>query len=334
LFTKVLIVGFGSIGKKHLQVINESIPHADILVLKRTNKISPEYKKLRFTSVISEALDFEPQIAVISNPAPFHLAIASKLAKIGCHLLIEKPISDSLKDKVSFLDLLAKNPIKCQIGYNLRYLPSLIKLKQLLDQKIIGNLYSIRCETGQYLPNWRKGVDYRDGVSARRSLGGGVLNELSHEIDYLHWLLGEISWVSCWSDKVSLLEVDVEDVACILMGIKSLYCPAELPVSLNLDFLRHDQTRQCTLIGAEGTLRWNAIDGTIQLYKSNSGEWTEIFESSDKIQNSYLLQWEDFLSNIKLNRQPNVDASTGFHIVKILEALKQSSAEGKKLHIL
>ena len=96
------------------------------------------------------------------------------------------------------------------IGYNLRFLSSLQKFKSILDDKIIGDVWSVRSEVGQFLPSWRPNSDYRKGVSAQYALGGGVLLELSHDIDYLRWIFGEVAWVQAVLAQQSDLEIDVE----------------------------------------------------------------------------------------------------------------------------
>ena len=80
-------------------------------------------------------------------------------------------------------------------AYNLRFLPSLQAYRERIQFGVIGKVLSVRCEIGQYLPSWRPGSDYRQAVSASRALGGGALLELSHEIDYLRWIFGEVAWV-------------------------------------------------------------------------------------------------------------------------------------------
>ena len=104
------------------------------------------------------------------------------------------------------------------VGYNLRYMKSLIKFREILSKKKIGKILSVRSEVGSYLPSWRKDTDYKKSVSAKKKLGGGVLLELSHDIDYLFWLFGKVEWVSATIYKQSNLKIDTEDTAIITLG--------------------------------------------------------------------------------------------------------------------
>ena len=103
-----------------------------------------------------------------------------------------------------------------------RYMPLFNNIKNIIDQRIIGNILAVNVYAGQYLPNWRSNSDYRDGVSANKSLGGGVLLELSHEIDYVIWLFGVPKSVICSAPKISNLEIDVEDIANIIFEYEQI----------------------------------------------------------------------------------------------------------------
>ena len=325
MFIKVLIVGFGSIGKRHLSVIQESLPSAEKLVLKRSILTTEQIAGVSFTSNEEKAILFKPEIAVIANPAPFHIDIATKLAKNGCHLLIEKPVALLDGDANPLMDVIRSKGVVCQVGYNLRYFQSLRKYKHLIDEGVTGKVHSIRCEVGQYLPSWRPGTDYRNGVSAQKFLGGGVLNELSHEIDYLQWIFGEINWVRGWCGKVSDLEIDVEDLASITMGLKHPSASDESIATLALDFIRHDRTRHCTVIGSQGTLKWDGTDGSVLLFRRDSSGWQNLFSSPNEVDKSYHLQWQDFINCIKDNTSPMVNLKVAMQVVRIVGMIRSTT---------
>ena len=111
---------------------------------------------------------------------------------------------------------------------------------------------SVRCEISHYLPSWRPECDYRQGVSGRGELSGGALLELSHEIDYLRWIFGEAVWVNATLSRQSRLEIDVEDTAHLVIGFAPDNGGRQLIASVNMDFIRHDNTRLCIAIGEKG----------------------------------------------------------------------------------
>jgi len=321
---RVLIVGYGSIGQRHLRIVRESLPDATIMVFRHqpTTDI-PEMANL-VTSSMDDVRSFAPEAAIVANPAPFHLEIAKALAETGCHLLIEKPISDKSDCVADFLEAIRAAGVICQVGYNLRYLPSLSRFRDLINEGLVGRPLSVRCEIGQYLPNWRPDTNYRTGVSARSDLGGGVLLELSHEIDYLRWIFGDVEWVRSWVGNVGDLDIDVEDTAHLVLGFQSEELNQPVIANLNLDFIRHDTTRICTVIGADGSLRWNGLIGMIDIYKSGGNRWEEFVVMPHQRGDSYRAQWGHFLTSIAESKVPLVDGRAGLAVLKIVEAAKAS----------
>ena len=325
MINRILIVGYGSIGKRHLRIARELMPLADIRILrhKDTNEI-PEYADGIF-SAIEEAIFFAPQLAVISNPAPFHITSSQALAEAGVHLLIEKPLSSSLDGVENLIEICKERRVILMTGYNLRFMPSLQFFKEALDKGVVGKVLSVRCEVGQYLPSWRSGVDYRGGVSARKGLGGGALLELSHELDYLRWIFGEIKWVKATLSRQSGLDIDVEDTAALTLGFMPTLEGFQLISAVNLDFIRHDTTRLCTAIGEKGSLRWNYLTGEVMLYEMGASDWKKLYGDKGQRDASYVSEWQEFLRCISEDTLPLVTGYDGLEVLRIVEASRRSS---------
>lgn len=321
---KVLIVGHGSIGKRHLRIARELLPDADIRVLQHSHKNESSSLSNGSFYSLEEACAFSPEIAVIANPAPFHLEIAKSLAKIGTHLLIEKPLSTSATEAYDFLEAIQGCNIALQIGYNLRFLPSLQRFRELINEGAIGRVISVRSEVGQHLASWRPDQDYRTGVSARRELGGGVLLELSHEFDYLRWIFGEVEWVNAWFGHQSTLDIDVEDIAHVILGFATDKNHHHLVATLNLDCLRFDATRSCTAIGDQGTLQWDAVAGLIERFSPQQQGWEVISSHPSQRDDSYLAQWQGFLASLNGKTSPLVTGNDGKAVIDIIEAARKS----------
>jgi predicted dehydrogenase len=328
LINRILIVGLGSIGKRHLRLARQLLPDADIRVLRHKECISiPEHATGCFSS-LEQAIAFAPQLAVIASPAPLHISVAQPLAQAGVHLLVEKPLSASLDDVPLLLKTCREKKTVLLTGYNLRFLPSLQRFRELLNENLIGRILSIRCEIGQYLPSWRPDTHYRQGVSARRELGGGALLELSHEIDYLRWIFGEVAWVKASLSRQSNLEIDVEDTAHLILGFGTSADGHQLIGTLNLDFIRHDTTRLCTAIGENGSLRWNGLTGSVEQFEACAKEWHEIFRHQHQLDESYLAEWRNFLNCVSEQKQPLITGEDGLKVLQIIEAARQASELG------
>lgn len=322
---KVLVVGHGSIGRRHLRLVRESLPAADIAVLRHApGSPVPEFAN-SVLHTLEAALAFAPTLAVVANPAPFHLPVAQALIASGCHVLIEKPLAAELSEQITeFLELARVSGVVCMVGYNLRFLPSLQAFRQQVLSGIVGRVFSVRCEIGQYLPSWRPESNYRQGVSARAELGGGVLLELSHELDYLRWIFGEVQWVSAWTGRLGGLDIEVEDTAHLTLGLGSSL-DDEKVVALNMDFARRDTVRTCVAIGTAGSLKWNALDGSVCIYEAGASDWRQIFCHRPARDESYVAQWQQFLAAVDGGALLAASGEDGLAVLKVIDAARCSA---------
>ena len=329
---RVLVVGFGSIGRRHLRILRQLIPDADIRVLRHSNSVLPEYADGVFTH-IEDALAFGPHFAVIANPAPMHLQSCLMLAAAGVDLLVEKPLSAEIAGVANLLRFCRERGCILQVAYNLRFAPSLAHFRDLVCHGAVGRVISVRCEIGQYLPNWRPTIDYRDSVSARRELGGGVLLELSHEIDYLRWIFGEFVWVQATLMRQSDLEVDVEDSAHLILGFEADADGRQLIARLDMDFIRHDTSRTCVAIGEGGTLRWDGISGRVERLGVGQRSWNLLFQHIPQPDEPYVAEWRHFLGCVETRSEPLVNGYDGLSVLTIIDAARRAHTSTSRVFI-
>ena len=329
---RILIVGLGNIGLRHLGIARDFFPLSKIAVLRdqKINEIPTDANEVFY--ILSDAIKFKPQIAIICSPASTHVQISLALVKEGVHVLIEKPISNDQKGLEQLNNAAVKNNCVLMVGYNLRFLASLNKFKSLIDNNLIGNLYSVRSEVGQYLPNWRD-KDYRKTVSAQKTLGGGVLLELSHEIDYLRWIFGDVQFVQAQIAKQSELDIDVEDTANILMTFKNNHEKTNLIASLSLDFIRHDKVRICHVIGEKGSLKWNGLNNEVDLFESKSNQWKNIYKDKASLDKRYKEEWLHFIKCLAKKEQPRINFHDGVEVLKIIDSINYAAVSGTKVKV-
>ena len=292
---KFLIAGLGSIGKRHLQNL-ATLGEFDLSVY-RTEKgtISlDDLPKIKVEHDLGRALSKNPDAVIISNPTALHIDTAIAAAKAGCHIFLEKPISNNL-DKVNELkDLLHKKELKCLVGFQYRFHPGLQKVKELIQNGNLGRPLSVHAQWGEYLPDWHSWEDYRKGYSARSDLGGGVVLTLCHPLDYLRWMLGEIEQLWSFSGKVSDLEIDVEDFAEV--GLR--FADGAFG-SLHLDYFRKPPEHRLDLVGSEGTVEWRAETGVARLYRYKSDVWESFLPPKGFSRNDlFLAEMHHFLQVI------------------------------------
>lgn len=326
---KFLIVSLGSIGKRHLKNLKEIDPGFSVAIWHLTANTKSE-SRIEQLNTIEDVVRYQPDAAIIASPASTHLAIATSLVRLGIPVFIEKPMSISTAGISDLITEADANNVPLMIGYNLRFMPSLIETKRLIHSGAIGKVITVRAEVGQYLPDWRPGNDYRTCVSAQSALGGGALLELSHELDYLYWFFGLPKSVICHGGRFSQLEINVEDSVDILMTYEN----PSMQVSSHMDLLQRSPVRTCKFIGSEGTLIWNGIEDCIDIYTPDTGMWRKI--SGLKLQDRNLMYMDELRHFIKVIRQkkaPCIDGIQGYEVMAMIDAARTSMHTGCSVEV-
>src|SRR3989339_158041 len=212
--TKFVTAGLGSIGRRHLKNL-VALGENDIVLLRNKLSALPDDELNGFPVVndIESALAFKPAAVIISNPTSMHLDVAVPAAKAGCHILIEKPISNSLARLDELKSALEIGKGQLLVGFQYRFHPMLQLAFRLLSQGEIGKPVSIHSHWGEYLPDWHPWEGFEGSYAARADLGGGVVLTLCHPFDYLSWLFGKPSLEWARTSRMGEWEMDVEDVA-------------------------------------------------------------------------------------------------------------------------
>jgi len=253
---KIGIIGLGSIGFRHLKNILTEIPIKKVWVFDIdkslcVNKIKKlENDKVDCVEDIENILDKNVDIVFICSPNVYHFQHALVFIEHGIPLFIEKPVTIYSKDCV-ILKEKAKAPIF--VGCNMRYHPAIKKAKEVIKLNLLGKIVSANAFYGHDLKNWRSGVDYRNTYSAKKEMGGGILLDGVHELDYLIWLFGEVKKGYCSYMHSGLLEIETEDVAKII-----LFYEMEILSTISLDYIQPFKRRGLEIVGSKGTFIWES----------------------------------------------------------------------------
>lgn len=279
---KVLIIGLGSIAKKHIPALNRN-GVKDIFAL-RSSRSSGTYEGVKNLYSFEEIEEHEFDFFLISNVTSHHAPTIKELIKFKKPLFIEKPLFGEVnKENAEIVAEVEKLEIPTYIGCSLRFLDSLREIKKLIKAARINevNIYS-----GSYLPDWRPNVDFRQSYSARKDLGGGVHMDLIHELDYLYWIFGAPEKTSSLFSSRSSLEIEAIDYA------NYLWSYSEFTASVTLNYYRHDAKRTLEIITDEGTYLVDLIQNRI--FKDNE----QIFSSNQVLRDTLNDQMEFFLKEV------------------------------------
>lgn len=322
---RILIAGLGSIGRRHLANVRRLVPDAGVAIW-RHERDSGSPPGTRAVYSLEEALAFEPEAALVTGPASTHIQTALPLARAGVHLMIEKPLSDTLDGVDELLQICAEKGVCLMVAYNFRFCEPLQRLRQCLREGRIGRVMNLSSEVGQYLPDWRPGADYRQSVSAQKRLGGGVILELSHELDMARWMMGEARSVSAVSARLGDLDVDVEDSADILLTFDRALA------AIHLDMVRRAPCRRCVVLGTEGQIEWDGLTNEVRWFSAASRSW-EILVPPGAWDRSLMYEAEvaHFLDCARTGKTPAVDGEEGRRTLALALAVKRSAQERREV---
>ena len=328
---RFLVIGCGSIGKRHINnliALNEK----NIVAYDARPDRREEVKSLSGVEVadnLADAWNARPDVAFITASTSTHMSLAITAAERGCHLFIEKPLSHNLDGLDDLLALVGRKNLITLVGCNMRFHPGLIKVRKLIHEGTIGKILAMRVEFGQYLPEWRPREDYRNSYSARAELGGGIILDAIHELDYIRWMLGEIETVACISGKISNLEIDTEDTAAIILRFVSGAIG-----EIHMDYLQRTYSRTCHIIGEEGTIRWDYSTGTVTWYSAGSREWQSYLNPPAWESNEmYIDELRHFLRCLRSKEKPCLDVFEASQVLRIAIAAKESAEKERFVKI-
>ena len=316
---KFLIAGLGSIGRRHLRNLVD-LGQEDILLYRTHQSTLPDEALAPFPveTNLDSALGHKPDAVIVSNPTARHMAVAIPAAKAGCHLLLEKPVAAQLDSRVNQLQQVASETgIQTLVGFQFRFHPVLIQIKNLLECGELGRVYSFRAHWGEYLPGWHPWEDYRQSYAARRELGGGVVNTLCHPLDYVRWLFGEVASLTAITDHVSELEVDVEDTAEI-----SLRMEKGMIGSIHLDYFQRPPEHWLSINCEKGSICWDNATGVAKVFSVDQEKWEMIepppgFERNDL----FLEEMRHFLALISGEITSLCSLNDGIAVLKLTERI-------------
>ena len=321
---KYLIAGFGSIGRRHFRNL-VNLGEEEIIFYRTRKGVlgDPALKNYPVETDLKRALDHQPDAVIVSNPTAFHLEVAQPAVEQGCHLLLEKPVSHNLHGVDHLLRTASATGSMVLVGYQFRFHPHLVQIKEWLEAGILGQVGFVRAQWGEYLPDWHPWEDYRTGYSARQDLGGGVILTLSHPIDYLLWLFGGISEVCAASGEARVLDIEVEELISAHMRFEN-----GLLGSLHLNYLQRPPDHQLIILGSRGEIHWNYHTGVLTRYSFEEDREVVINLPEGFTRNELFLQeMSHFREVIRKKEPPICSLEDGLAVQRVCSALHHSLSE-------
>ncbi len=296
----VLIVGYGSIGKRHANILSQMREIKKVYILTKQ-----KVKKFERILSLAETKNLTLDYIVISSETSKHY---KNLKFFETHfknkiILVEKP----LFEKYRYLKI--KNNL-VYLGYNMRFHPLLEIIKKEIKYK---KIWFANAFCGSFLPSWRKNIDYSKSYSGKKKQGGGVILDLSHEFDYLTWIFGKLKPKTFLKKKLSDLKINTEDFFTLNGFIK------KINVQIDLNYITKESIRRLIIGGKDFSINADLVKNFMQLnYKKSK----KIFNYSNLNKNfTYKQMHKNILSNKKDKKACSY--KEGIKLMKLINLIKK-----------
>lgn len=299
----ILIVGLGSIARKHIMALRILEPEATIYALRSTHSSLPQ-EGVRDIYSLEELADVQLDFVIVSNPTSEHKKTIEQLANMHCALFIEKPLYHLLDIERLVCDL-EKSGRLTYVACNLRFLDCMEFVKKELSDKQ-KRVNEVNAYCGSFLPDWRQGVDFRAVYSAIPSMGGGVHLDLIHELDYLYWFFGVPHTVHSVFSNRSSLSIDSYDYANFCLEYD------DFSASVILNYFRRDSKRTLEFVLDDETWTVDLLTNKVTCVDRL------LFSSEQTIQATYLKQMDYFLHLVRSDKRKSCNTiADAFNVLKI-----------------
>jgi len=315
---KVAVIGLGSAGTRHARNLLE-LGHE---VVGFDPVSAPPAGAAQAPS--AETAIEASEAVLVASPSSLHAAQSCSALERRRPVLVEKPLATTITDAEQVVAAAARAGVVAAVAMNLRFHPGVVELKRLIDKGALGRILSAQASFGYDLRLWRPHDDYRLSYSARAELGGGVLLDAIHELDYLLWLLGPVASVSAETGHVSDLDIDVEDAAVAALRFES-----GALATVDLNFFEPSYRRACVVVGSQSVARWDWGQGTVTTTRDGADD--EIVDARCDVGDTYRAVLVDFLAAVSEGAAERTPAGQGLEALRVAAAMKRSAALGKRI---
>ncbi|WP_191600964.1 Gfo/Idh/MocA family protein [Marinomonas algicola] len=322
---KFLIVGFGSIGQQHLLAIKTLYPTAEVALLRREVSHKITGVCCQFVHV-KKAAEWRPNYVIIASPASVHIEQYEYFMALESvqSILIEKPISDAVTSLLPTHFQVGNKTVF--VGYDMRFTPLFLQLERLVNKAQLGAIIGVSIRVGQALPSWRNSEDFRQDVSAIKSLGGGVLRELSHEIDYALALFGKPSSVLAKTVSGKWLSLPVEDKAYVHWDMA--LGDSAYGLSMMMDMVSETPFRTLCIEYEEGRINADWLENSITIEAHGAKVEKQLMTPSSALQAEILY----LTQSTSASRWNACDLHQAKEVLYQIEKIEASAKEGKRLY--
>jgi len=324
---KFLVMGCGSIGTRHIASLKALVPQAAIDAFDpQPDRLKKAVQKFHVNPIRDNAIDSTYDCVFICTPPVLHVELAIRALKSGSNVFIEKPLSSDLNGIEKLQGLVKSKQLLAFVGYNLRFNKGVNMVRQMVKNRKFGRILHASAYFGSYLPGWRPGQDYKKSYSARKDLGGGIIYDGSHEIDYMAWLFGRPLSIQSEFVVTDTLSADSEGIADIVLKFQK-----NILGYIHLDFVRRDWRRALELLCENGIIQWALPDSRIRTFNVRTKLWrtTRVDET---LNDMYVKEIRHVMKCLETkSRSEIIDLENGISTLRMCVAVYEAGLSGRRV---
>ncbi len=319
---KIVVVGTGSIGRRHLANLAVHRPHDEVLAVSahhRHDEVAVEGAQVPAVADLDLALATSPDAVFVCNPSILHVDTACRAMQAGAHVYLEKPVATDLAGCTTLVSMAQRTGRVVAVGQQLRFHPLVVDMRERLEAGLLGSLLSVEANLGEHIADYHPGEDFRQSYTARADLGGGVLLTQTHQPDLLTWLFGAPRRVSAIGGRRGDLGIDVEDsVSYLFEGDHGV------AVYGHVDYLQRPKRWTITVTGVDGRLTFDYHASTLTHTPSAVGAPAQVEPRPIERNDLFVAALDDFFDSIESDRSPRCSLSDATLTMELIEAIRAS----------
>jgi predicted dehydrogenase len=325
---KILVVGGGSIGRRHISNLIQ-LQAGEVICLRRSD--DGEFRKKFGIEVVTtweQAREKGFDAVVLCTPTSLHAEGIDRAIEAGCPLFVEKPLVGSLPEFENVSRKLAAHRGVFYLGYMMRQHPLVRQIRDLIAEGGFGKPFWGRFEFGSYMPGWHPSEDYKISYASRQDLGGGVINTISHETDLVMYFFGRPNAIYTTVSDTRILGIEVEESADSILEFDGI------TAQLHVDFLQRTYHRSISICCEKGRIDWDWSENKVTVKEAGIPARELTMEQPLEVNSLYLSEMREFLDLAagKIVEHP-LNASYALENTRVLMAMKRSSSTRERIQL-
>lgn len=327
---KFLVVGCGSIGQRHICNLKSMTNNHSIDIFDENKKIATSVAlNSKVNLVDKDAIRTKSYDCVfICTPPSNHVDTALEALSSGSNIFIEKPLSSNFFNVKKLQNIVTKNNLLVFVGYNFRFNKGINTIKNMISEKKFGNILYASAYFGQYLPDWRPHQDYKKSYTANKKLGGGIILDDSHEINYLVWLLGKPESIISNYVFTNFLSTNTEGIADVILKFSN-----KVLGHIHMDYVRREYKRTLELVCERGIIEWSLSKSEIDMYDAMDKKHSKLKLYGD-VNDMYVQEIKHVLDCIKRKKRSKIiDLDDGVYTLELSDYIRKAGLSGKRIEL-